>query len=122
MLKYIQSVFSAEDCASFSRWATAVTVLASCGCVVFVTVKTHALPEAASLGALSVFSTAPYGIGKIAQTFLKRGADGQLPSLQASGQPTDFRRVSDRIVLIAFAIALVLIVWSPFLFLKHTNL
>ncbi len=119
MLKYLQSVFSAEDCASFSRWATAVTVLASCGCLIFVTVTRHALPEAASLGSLSVFATAPYGIGKIAQAFLKRGTDGQLPTLQASGQPTDFRRVSDLAVLIALAVALVLLVWSPFLFLKH---
>ena len=88
MLAYLKSVFSADDCASFARWATAVTVLTSCGCLAFVVVKTHALPDATALGGLSVFATAPYGIGKIAQAWLNRQpTPGTTGPLNASAYP-----------------------------------
>ena len=84
MIRYIKSVFSDDSCASFARWATAVTVLTSCGCLAYLVITTHALPDATSLGGLSLFATAPYGIGKLAQAFTSR--PGTVARLSASAE------------------------------------
>lgn len=114
MIGYLKSVYSSGDCASFSRWATTVTVLTSCGCLLLVVFKTHALPDATSLGGLSVFATAPYGIGKLAQVYGSRQtANNATGPISASADPDGGRGISrltlDRAFL--FLLLLLFCVW-----------
>ena len=69
MLKYISSVFSNDDCASFSRWATLFTVITGCWCLVHVVRHGHQLPDATALVGLGAWMTAPYAISKTAGLF-----------------------------------------------------
>lgn len=68
---YIAGVFSSDACASFSRWATAVTTTVGCWALVHLVLVNRALPDAIALGALATWMTAPYGINKLAAAFTK---------------------------------------------------
>ena len=78
MLQYIRDVFSNDNCASFSRWATLVTVVTGCFCLVHVVRHSHQLPDATALVGLGAWMTAPYAISKTAQAF-GRSAPPQSP-------------------------------------------
>ena len=69
--------------ASFARWAAGVMVVTGCFCVIFVTVKTHAIPE---LGGITGFIAAGggvfYGANKAAFAW---GSN----KLEANGKPEE---------------------------------
>ena len=69
MLRYLKSVFSGDDCASFARYATAAHVLTGCGCLVYVVLKTHAFPDGGILTGLGGWTIAPYVVNKAAAVF-----------------------------------------------------
>jgi hypothetical protein len=66
IFSYIASIFDESAPSSFSRWATAFTVLTGCWAVIYLVRTNHALPGPADLLALGVWMTSPYGINKIA--------------------------------------------------------
>jgi hypothetical protein len=71
LLEYLCAIFSSSNVASFSRWATACTVLTGCWAVIHLTRINHALPGPADLAALAFWMTSPYGINKIAGAWLE---------------------------------------------------
>ena len=66
LFTYIASIFNESMPSSFSRWATAFTVLTGCWAVIHLVRLNHALPGPADLAALAFWMTSPYGINKIA--------------------------------------------------------
>jgi hypothetical protein len=69
MKQFLKDMFSSSACASFGRAATAVTVLVGCGCLIYVTLHNHRLPDPLELGALAAWMTAPYSINKLTAIF-----------------------------------------------------
>jgi uncharacterized membrane protein (DUF4010 family) len=74
-VEYIAAIFSADNCASFARWATACTVLTGCWAVIHLVRRTGALPDPTELAALALWMTSPYGINKVVTAF--RPADAK---------------------------------------------
>lgn len=86
MLKYIRTIFCEDNGASFSRYATAFATVISCGCVLYLTLRNHALPDGGQLLGLGGFMTAPYAVNKGTAIFTRHGDDsGILPSVSAAG-------------------------------------
>lgn len=73
---YIKEIFSSENCASFARWSTGVTVVAGTYSLVHLVRHNHALPDPTQLVALAAWMTAPYGISKMTAAFAKPKDDG----------------------------------------------
>ncbi len=69
LFSYLAQIFDDSCPASFSRWATAATVLTACWAVIHLVRANHALPDPLELGALSIWMTTPYGINKVAAAF-----------------------------------------------------
>jgi hypothetical protein len=69
IVEYIAAIFSADNCASFARWATACTVLTGCWAVVNVVRRSGTLPDPVQIAALALWMTSPYGINKVAAAF-----------------------------------------------------
>lgn len=70
--QFFKDMFSESSAASFSRGATAVTVLTACWSIVYLVRHNRALPDAITLGALATWMVAPYGVGKIAGIFISQ--------------------------------------------------
>lgn len=75
---YLRTVFSNDDCASFARYATLITVLTSVGILVYLVLRNHALPDGTQILALSAWMTAPYAINK-ATSSLDHRSDSHEP-------------------------------------------
>jgi hypothetical protein len=69
MLSYLKSIFSSDNAASFSRYATACTVATGCFSVVKVVLLTHTLPDGGALAGMGAFMAAPYAVNKAAAAF-----------------------------------------------------
>lgn len=66
---YIAEIFSEGTCASFSRWATAATVLTACWILAHLVLVNRALPDPLVIASLAAWMTAPYGINKVMAAF-----------------------------------------------------
>lgn len=66
MRQFLKQAFSDGDQASSSRIMSAVCTLASIFWVTNIVAHTHALPDVATLGGLTAFSTAHYAANKLA--------------------------------------------------------
>lgn len=67
-MNFLKTLFSSSDAASFSRVATFITILFSCGWVTHIVLKTHQLP---ALDGVSLLNGSIYGMGKINETIQK---------------------------------------------------
>jgi hypothetical protein len=76
-LHYVREIFDESTPASFSRWATAATVLTGCWAVVHIVRHGHQLPDPLQLGALAAWMVAPYSVHKVAGVF-NRGNDDRV--------------------------------------------
>lgn len=68
-LAYLKQVMSDAGVPSSSRWLSLLHSFIACGCLVFVTIKNHALPDGMTLTGLGAFSTAPYAINRASNMF-----------------------------------------------------
>lgn len=68
---YLKQAFSDSGSPSSSRLLTAVHSLVSCVALVWVVVKTHALPDGMTLTGLGAFSTAHYAVNRATTAFGK---------------------------------------------------
>lgn len=59
---------------SWARLGATATLTVGCWSLIHVVLKTHAIPDVATLGGLSAFSIAPYGVNKAMTAFAKTGA------------------------------------------------
>jgi hypothetical protein len=66
MIPFLKQAFSDGDQASSSRIMSAVCSLASIGWITHIVLHSHALPDVATLGGVTAFSTAHYAANKIA--------------------------------------------------------
>jgi uncharacterized membrane protein YcjF (UPF0283 family) len=85
--QFVREIFQDEDhLYSMSRTLTAVAVVASVFCVVYVTLITKRLPDAASLIAMGGFMVAPYSINQARAAFdaFKSQTSAPLPASPAS--------------------------------------
>jgi hypothetical protein len=69
VVQYARLVMSDNGIPSSSRWLTLFHSLVSCGCLIFVTVKNHGLPDGMTLTGLGTFSVAPYAINRASNMF-----------------------------------------------------
>jgi hypothetical protein len=82
LIAYIADIFDATTPTSFSRWATAVTILVGSWALVHIVRRTHALPDPLQLGALAAWMVSPYSVNKVVGIF-NRNAYDRLASVQA---------------------------------------
>jgi hypothetical protein len=68
---YLNKAFSDGGSPSSSRLLTAAHSLIACGALIFVVVKTHALPDGMTLTGLGAFSTAHYAVNRATNAFGK---------------------------------------------------
>lgn len=70
---FFRGVFSEDNgIGSFGRLACIPTIAAACFCLLFLTIRNHALPDALIIGALGAFAVAPYGTNKITGAIASR--------------------------------------------------
>jgi hypothetical protein len=77
---YLKEVFSAEGCASFARYLTAVTAAVCLTLLVYATLERHDLPEASKMLALGTIIGGPYALNKIAGAISNSNASPTLES------------------------------------------
>ena len=58
-LSYFRQVFSGDNCASFARYATLLTILTGCFILLYLVLHNHSLPDGAQILSLSAWMTAP---------------------------------------------------------------
>lgn len=116
LVHYIAQVFDAAGSASFSRWATAVTVLSGVFSMLYLVLHNHALPEPLQIGALAAWMVSPYSVNKASGFFGNRSqSPGVVPNLNAS-EDAGRAMPSDGKLIFAFIFGSILLYA-----LTHTN-
>lgn len=69
---FLKSAFSDNGTPSSSRLLSIPHAAAAIFCLVYVSVKTHALPDGLAIGGLGAFATAPYAVNRAAGVFQKK--------------------------------------------------
>lgn len=70
-LDFVKKAFSDDGTPSSSRLLTLFHSLVASGCLIFVVVKNHTLPDGTILGGLGAFSTAHYLVNRATTVFDK---------------------------------------------------
>lgn len=68
-IQYAKSVLSDNGIPSSSRLLTLLHSLVTCGCLIYVSVKNHAIPDGMTLTGLGAFATAPYAVNRASNMF-----------------------------------------------------
>jgi hypothetical protein len=69
MLTWLKGVFSSDSCNSFSRSATALTVVTGAWSLVYLVLKNHDLPDPMKIAALAGWMTSPYAVNQARVAF-----------------------------------------------------
>jgi hypothetical protein len=77
-IDFLKKAFSDNGTPSSSRLLSIPHAVAAIFCLVYVTVKTHGLPDGLAITGLSGFATAPYAVNRVSNMFggQKKDQDG----------------------------------------------
>ena len=64
MKSFLTFLQESDNTYSWGRCSGVITVLVACFCLIYVVLKTHALPDAITLGGLATFGGFPFALSK----------------------------------------------------------
>ena len=90
VFEYAKAALSDNGIPSSSRLLTVFHSLVTCGCLIFVSIKNHAIPDGMTLTGLGAFATAPYAINRASNMFggQKKDKDGGTDTSQTTPDKT----------------------------------